>query len=184
MMQRRFKQAATIGLTTMLLVGWISGCSDTAGVTVRTEPGPGKKMDGIGQHWAWATRERSRVQDTRQVKNPQINALVVNGVEKRMANLGFVHQEQGLPDFWVDYRITSKELGDRVYGRTYDKGSLILDVVDPDDGSIIWRGSATVDIYDPVAPEVTEKRITYALDEMFKKFPQMNGPGTVSKPAS
>lgn len=160
----------------VVLIVLSSGCSETAGVRVQTQYGPGVKFTGLGDAYCWASRDEPRGQDSRQVENPQINELIVRGVEARLKERGFIRQTQGIPDFWVDYRVATKELGDKVYGRTYEKGWLILDVVDPDDDRIIWRGSANVNMYEPVTPDVTEKRITYALNEMFKTFPARQGP--------
>jgi hypothetical protein len=174
MQPRRHGQILWALLAALALVLTHSGCSD---VKVNTMYGPGTKFTGLGTTYDWATRTLPPGQDARRVDNPDINKMVIQLVEERLTARNFTPLRTGIPDFWIDYRITAKELGDRVYGRTYEKGSLILDVVDPDSGKIIWRGVAQAKIMENATPETSEQRITYAIDEMFKTFPTQQGPG-------
>jgi len=50
-------------------------------------------------------------------------------------------------------------------------GTLVVDLVDPANGSLIWRGIAEGTVYPESKPEAAEKRINDVMSELFKGFP-------------
>ena len=55
--------------------------------------------------------------------------------------------------------------------RSFDQGSLIIDVVDPDSDQLIWRGTAQAEVNFGDDQGKREKRIQDAVAKILKKFP-------------
>ena len=53
----------------------------------------------------------------------------------------------------------------------YQVGTLILDVVLAHDRQLIWRGSASDEVYPDLSPEAREKRIRSAVEKILAPFP-------------
>ena len=114
---------------------------------------------------------------------------VTAALEYHMAMLGY-EQVDSDPDLVVTYHastttgqnITTDHFGTG-YGRrwgagmgtsttrvhNYTKGTLVVDIWDAKEKSLLWRGTATDTISDK--PEKNEKKINKSCDKMFKKFP-------------
>jgi len=54
---------------------------------------------------------------------------------------------------------------------TYDEGSLIIDIVEPNSRELIWRGSATDRVNFSHSPEKKKKKITEAVNKLLEQFP-------------
>jgi hypothetical protein len=59
----------------------------------------------------------------------------------------------------------------RTYVRQYQDGTLIIDVLLPPDGQLIWRSWATRAIEPGVRPEKRDERLTEIVDRMLEAFP-------------
>ncbi len=117
---------------------------------------------------------------------------VKNAVDEQLALKGFVISEDD-PDFTIalhgkiqnkvdvvdwGYSYGRYDRYYRGYGGTrridtyeYEEGTLLIDFVDTDSGSLIWRGSGT-GVLDPSAsPEKREKRVKDAVVKILAKFP-------------
>jgi hypothetical protein len=55
--------------------------------------------------------------------------------------------------------------------RTYDEGTLVLDVIDPKTKALIWRGIARAVVDPDRTPEEREQRIREAVQELLGRFP-------------
>ena len=53
----------------------------------------------------------------------------------------------------------------------YDEGTLILDIVDAESRTLIWRGSARAEVSATVAPETREARVREAVRRILEQFP-------------
>jgi len=54
---------------------------------------------------------------------------------------------------------------------TYDEGTLVLDLIAPDGGTLLWRGSATAVVGTADSPEEREQRIREAVEAILARFP-------------
>ncbi len=55
--------------------------------------------------------------------------------------------------------------------RTYDEGTLILDVISPATKQLVWRGTAKAAVYGDRSPEEREARIREAVAMILESFP-------------
>ena len=127
-----------------------------------------------------------------------LESRVRNAVSAQLQKKGFRLDTQS-PDFLiayhvaVDQRLSVTYLNElygygpgwgnprymRSYGRPgqeavvseYQVGTLILDVVLAQDRQLIWRGSASDELYPDLSPEAREKRINIAVEKILAPFP-------------
>ena len=60
--------------------------------------------------------------------------------------------------------------GNETFVYTYDQGSLIIDIVEPDSRKLIWRGSATDEVNFSNTPEQKERKINEAVEKLLEPF--------------
>jgi len=100
-------------------------------------------------------------------------------VERELQLKGFEQADTAGADFWVQhYAVIEQTL--RVepgydWGHddvsSYERGTIIVDVVTPNDKRLVWRGTAT-DAVDPdLTPTEREARIQEAVHEILAQFP-------------
>ena len=53
----------------------------------------------------------------------------------------------------------------------YQQGTLLLDVVKADNKQLIWRGTATDEVYPEPGQEAGEKRLREAVQKILAQFP-------------
>lgn len=61
--------------------------------------------------------------------------------------------------------------GNDTFVYIYDQGSLIIDIVEPESRTLIWRGSATDKVNFSHSPEQKEQKINEAVEKLLEKFP-------------
>mgnify|MGYP000367810285 CR=1 FL=1 len=54
---------------------------------------------------------------------------------------------------------------------TYDEGTLIVDIINPENRELIWRGSATDTVNFSHSPEEKEQKINEAVEKLLEQFP-------------
>lgn len=57
------------------------------------------------------------------------------------------------------------------YVYEYEEGTLILDIVNPKNKELMWRGSATDEVSFKSTPEKDQTELNKAVDEMLERFP-------------
>jgi hypothetical protein len=154
-----------------------------------------KNYDGSRvETFAWAETSGTSVAKT----DPLLHSRIVNGIEYYLT-LGGVREVEGNPDVYVTYHTSTKKevsidtsvhgygypggwgyYGRRAYAfgaygtstttvRTYEKGTLIVDVWDAASNQLVWRGTV-VNITVTDNPTKMEKRIDKALKKMVDKW--------------
>jgi hypothetical protein len=144
-----------------------AGCVEP--IRVRSVYGPGIRLDGLGSQYQWLQPSPNRA------GNDQFDQFIRTAFDEQLAAKGFTLTEDPLHDFDLDYRVGRVVKGDILYERTYEEGSLIIDVLDPQDGRIIWRGIAEATIRSADPPETRQKRITDAARRLLEQFPPRLG---------
>lgn len=168
----------------------VTGCS---GMDVRRDFDPEVDFTRM-KTYDWLVDE-----DTLESSDPAIQArqrfveqTVKGAVDRELAAKG-IKKDSGKPDFLIAYQTASreklelqgsKEKGLTFYDRLrypgwmegnievhYEVGTLILDVMDPKNKELIWRGSAEASILKTTPPEKLEKIINEAVDKMLEEFP-------------
>ncbi len=122
--------------------------------------------------------------------NSLINAAVRAAIDRELAAKGYAQAASGTPDFLVGYDgVVKSKIDvatiDRRYGyrggvayghptldaRTYEEGTLLVDVIDPRTTKLLWRGSATGAVRPESSIEQREQRINQAVADILKEFP-------------
>jgi hypothetical protein len=148
-----------------------AGCSD---ITVRSAYGPGMKYEGIGSAYDWAPGARKNSGDP-WLDRPELHELLRRVIEAEMTAKKFHKSPAKAPDFWIRYAIAYQMETDRnasAHGVTYDRGFIILEVLDPSTKELIWQGAADARLDEALPPQQREERIKTAVRLLFERFPQ------------
>ena len=168
--QHHFSKPAWV-LFLLLGAAIITGCSDSPPIEASSRYGAGIKFTGLGSTFTWAAAP-----DPANLPMGGIEAhkLICNAVEKQLAAKGFRPSAGAPADFLVDYRVAKREKTDssvNPHGEVFEEGSLVLDVLDPQSGKLIWRGVARARLDFQAPPDVKEKRLNLAVQRLMKDFP-------------
>jgi hypothetical protein len=160
-------------IVTLLGTTIVAGCSDDGTITVSSGYGKGIKFSGLGPTYAWSPSP-SMDRANPALGSAEFGELVRKVVENELAAKGFTPASAGPANFWVDYRIGKQKKTDsgvNPHGEVFGEGSLQLDVLDPQNGKMIWRGVAQARIVPKAPPELREKRLKMAVQRLMKDFP-------------
>ncbi len=132
--------------------------------------------------YGWIESDVSAADD-----NPLMHQRLIDAIDRQLAAKG-LRQVDSDPDVHVTYHGESEDVVvlDRVsyydgwYGwdgvgvsttraRTYEQGTLVVDIIDADQNRLVWRGIAT----DTVAssPDAQSRQIETATQQMFRRYP-------------
>lgn len=113
---------------------------------------------------------------------PALDEVVTSAVNRLLRDKGF-RETTGNVDFLLDYDVIIEEAADvRTWGtrygkpskskiETYEKGTLIVDVLEPESMELIWRGSAEEAVVEDRTEEQTRKAIDEIVHKILKDFP-------------
>jgi hypothetical protein len=154
----------------------IGGC---AGPMISTDFDPKRDFSKL-RTWSWAPAapqaDGAGTPDVSSLTHERIRAAV----EGELGRKGFVRaQDDKSADVWVQHFAA---VGQRVYAepgygwygedlRAMDEGMIVIDVIDPKDKRLIWRGSARDAIEHDLTPEERDERIQEAVQDILEKFP-------------
>ena len=125
-----------------------------------------------------STKPKTTISDVNDAiaRSSLLEKRIKSAVDSQLKARGFQLVEKG-PDFRIIYYLSVKEKL-RDWGTSYDsrvreiqKGTLILDFVDPKSMQIIWRGVAQKTVDPKATPEQTEKNINEAVAKLLAGFP-------------
>jgi hypothetical protein len=157
----------------MLGVAMVAGCAETGPEAVSWYYGPAIRYKGLGSSFAWSPHE-SEKRPFHHHGNPQLEQLVRSMIEKALEVKSFQPAAPQSANFWIDYRLGRREVEDSMvnpHGEVFEEGSLVLDVLDPKTGELIWRGVVQGRINDSDPPDVREKRLNLGIQRLMKDFP-------------
>ncbi|HVP12244.1 MAG TPA: DUF4136 domain-containing protein [Phycisphaerae bacterium] len=152
----------------------LAGCAEAEPEAISWYYGPGIRYNGLGSTFAWSPHE-SEQRPYHHHGNPEFQKLVRNMIEKALEAKGFHQAASESADFWTDYWIGRHEVEDSMvnpHGEVFEEGTLVLDLVAPKSGQLIWRGVVQGRVNDSTPPEVREKRLDAAIQQLMKVFPQ------------
>jgi hypothetical protein len=165
------------GRTLALLVTLVTvtGCGGED-MTVASRFGPGLSLDGIGETYAWSTAAQP-VGDAR-LDNPSLHAAIRDAVDEKLQSMGHQRVDAGTADFIVDYRLgrgTRVEGYDGAKFTEHEHGAIVIDLVAPGSGDLIWRGSAQAQINPDDPPSVRRNRVKTAVDRVLGQLAEGAG---------
>ena len=143
----RMGRFATVAMSAIML----TGCASMK-VTSYSKPG----IDFTRyQTYDWEAADRLSTGDPRLDNNPFFHERVQADVEKQLATRGFEKTTSGRPDLLIRYHASIRQRldvnsadpdghcrGEDCQPYVYDKGALVLDLVDTRTNSLVWRGWA------------------------------------------
>lgn len=163
-------------------------------ISVYTDHDPDYNIKSL-RTFEWA--QKTNIEAT---KNPlHYNELndkrIKTSVENQLTRRGYSYSEEK-PDFIIHYHIivddqsivTTEPYG-YFYGpywmrmRTnvysYQEGTLIMDMMDPESNNLIWRGWAVAGLNGLYSASQTEELINRAIEQIFRNFPNSDAEHSV-----
>ena len=165
----------------------LAGCASTP--TVTTDHDPAANFASY-RTYSWAAKP--------QIGSPLVQQRIVDGIDARLRAKGWTQAPNGQVAIAAHVVASQKQTIDTFYTgssmggwgyrggwrggmgsatstvRTYDVGTLIVDMFDASTQQAVWRGSASSTVSS--SPEKVNQTVDAALDKMFAGFP----PGTAS----
>jgi hypothetical protein len=167
------------------------GCS---GIEVSHDFNQSKEFAGL-KTYEWKSKVPKKTDDIR-LNNTLLHARIREAVEHVLSQKGFQKVSQDEPDFHIgyDYSIRAKVESDTartgvgfgmgIFGRhggigissgndvrEYDEGMLVIDVMDPKTGDLMWRGIGTRPVYQHPKPEKTTQVVNETVEKILAQFP-------------
>jgi len=128
--------------------------------------------------------------------NELVDKRIRVAIEKQLAAKSYKQVESATADFFVSYGMTIKQklsssnvsggisIGRSSFGRfgsvgmstgsqidAYDQGTLLIDISDPQEGDLIWRGISTQAVYEHSSPDETTAIVNETVEKVLKQFP-------------
>ena len=173
----------------MLLLVALSGCSS---IEVSTDYDSSVSFSGY-RTYAWIPGPQERTGDPR-LDNSLLDARIREAVERHLAAKGYKKEESGSPDFLITYHVALKGkldvttmnnygygpgwrgarmagAGSTTYVREYQEGSLLVDIVNPAQRHLVWRGTAQAEVTPTSTPEEKKARLDEAVGKILEGFP-------------
>lgn len=166
----------------LILVTSLGGC---ATIEVRTAHDPKATFPKQGSY-AWVPGPSDLPKDPR-IDNAQLEARVRRAVADGLAERGYRLSNSERPVMLVGFHVVLDEslkpsIASRKYGYgpglwgdslgpDFERGSLILDILDPETKKLIWRGIAEADLDLTVSEDKKQKHAHQAVRQMLKQFP-------------
>ena len=148
--------------------------------------------------FAWKSEVQAKTGDIR-VDNPLLDARIRTAVERALTASGYRKVSDAPPDFSIAYvyQIRRKVASDRVrtgvgfgFGSSgsfgsvgvssgggvseIDEGMLVIDITDPDDGDLLWRGTGIRPLSRRSNPEQITADIDQTVDKILAQFPPLS----------
>jgi hypothetical protein len=174
-----------------LAVVLLAGCS---GITVSQDYAPATSFDALNT-FAWASPMQPTTGDPR-IDNPLRDARTREAVARQLLAKGYIESSDGQPTFTVRYqyvlrrKLESDGGGGRIgfgvgtYGRgggiavgtgnsvrEYEEASLVIDLLDPATGELLWRGTGNQRYREYKDPEKTSRDINLLVEKILEQFP-------------
>ncbi len=138
-----------------------------------------------GQRFAWLPGAERYFEDPR-IKDQTLKPMLVNAIQQTLIQSGYqLTQDAKQADFLVGYLVAlESELDDqaiaKIYGSApglivqstddYEKGTLIIDIVDGVTKQSVWRGALQAAITFDVEHSVRQQRVTTAVQTLLNNF--------------
>lgn len=183
---RNFKICIPLMVSFLLL-----GCS-----TVRVSYDYDTSVDFSAMRtFAWQKDTQAKTGDIR-IDDPFLDQRIRTAVEQALQSNGYQKTDRSSADFLIGYQVGIQQkiksddfqtgigygvgrrgrygtIGIRsgVQVQSYDEGMLIIDVLDPENNALLWRGKGTDTLSDHGGQEEKTKKINEAVEKILTQFP-------------
>ena len=178
-------RARILGL--VLCVGLSISCSS---IRVNIDFDPSVDF-GAFRTYAWLPDPPAHAGDPR-LHNALIDGRVRNAVNRELQARGFEEVSLESADFHITYYLGLETRIDvqtihrsfnyhhrswtgpgrtEIIVREYEVGTLLLDILDPGERSLLWRGSGNARVRESSDPAQRERQINEAVENILRRFP-------------
>lgn len=170
----------------LLLLGLLA--TACAQFTIKAESNPAADF-GRYRTFGWLASDAAPPAD-RDTGDRFIDARLTADIESAMQRKGYLPATAGAPDLLLTYRLVRTDAYDEPalpYGAvwrrstyeqvlhasadSYDRGTLIVDVIDRAANELVWRGSASARLLPNLSYKQRVARAQAAVDAIFRRFP-------------
>lgn len=163
----------------------VVGCSS---VRVETDFDPSTNFSAL-RSYAWLADAQPPTGDPR-LDSTLLDARIREAIDTQLAADGYEKTDAATANFLVAYHVAVDSKVDvdtiyRSYGRAgwggggsadtvvreYDEGTLLIDLLRPEAGSLLWRGTATTRLREMRTPEKRDAYVGEIVGKIFAKFP-------------
>jgi hypothetical protein len=178
--------AGIVVLATLVAVG----CSSKMEISTTYKPGD---VQAISQYKTYSWLPLPEAGDSR-INNEFVAEHVVPEVDRILAQRGLRKDTTGTAELKVGYIVTVQDVTDiksvntyygyeygyegasgpgytTTYDASYEKGSLIIDMVDIESEQLVWRGIAQAKANPESDPGKRQQRLEEAVQKILEKFP-------------
>ena len=143
--------------------------------------------------FAWKTNDDNEYGLT---DNDLVDQRIRRAIENNLSARSLTQLDTGKPDVYISYHVTIEQkisssnvsggisvgrsssgrygsvgVGTGSQVRTYDQGTLLIDMTDADSDSLIWRGISTQSVSDHLEPGESEVIINETVEKILQQFP-------------
>jgi hypothetical protein len=171
----------------MVFISMVFGC---ASMDIRSDHDPQANFSNL-KTYAWGPETEQKSADLLKTI-PMLDSNIKQAVEAELTSRGYQKSPENKADFWV---ISHADVNEKTQTATiprhqsyksrtwqgpvmddthvyeYEEGTLILEVVTPGSGQVIWRGIAQAVVEPGRTPAEREARIREAVRQMLAHFP-------------
>ena len=181
----------TLKILLLLLLVSIFGCTS---IRVSQDYNSTKNLSSL-RTYAWHYTSQEKTGDLR-IDSPLIDARIRTAVDETLTARGYRKAPRDQAEFHISYQyaIRGKVQSDRVqtsigfgfgsYNRhsgfgistgsdvsQYDEGLLVIDILDSRDGSTLWQGKGTRQVFVHTEPEKLTRQINETVHKILDQFP-------------
>ncbi len=182
-MSSRLTRSGAVAMVVLASVGFAAGCAASMSVNSFIERGLDLREY---RTYSWGPADTQSTGDPRLDNNRFFDERIRARVEMELARRGFEKTAAQQPDLLVHYHTNvSQEIDVREFDNSesycadhdcrpfvYDKGTLLIDLVEPDTAKVLWRGWAEGS-FDGMVDNQTwmESRIDEAVTKILARLP-------------
>ncbi len=166
----------------------LMGCSSGISVTTDYDPGAVNVMEQY-ETYAWMAPPQG---DDPRVHNDLLERRITEVANEILGQKGFREVSGAAPDFLIGYHAAIQGGMDGIqvnsyygygwggwyggvygnnYVRYYEKGALIIDIVDASRRELVFRGTAEAEVDRTMSQEARDSRLQSAIERMLSRFP-------------
>ena len=166
----------------LLIVLTCSPLLSCSSVPVHTDYDRTANFDKL-QTYSWSPPSAEQ-EDRRSHKDPQVLSRIQAAIDRQLDRQGYQRVKEN-PDFLVTFHASTKERATRARPsrghdrreqrlNRYEEGSLIVEILNPGTGNLMWQGVGTkvVDWQDD--EETKTKAVNEAVQKILERFPPQN----------
>jgi len=171
---------------------YLSACS---GIKVSQDYEKGHDFSGL-RTYAWKANNNHEygIQG-----NDLVDKRIRVAIQNNLSAKSFNQLTSGKPDFYISYHVTIKQkvssssasggisMGRSSHGRygsvgmssgsnvqVYNQGTILIDVTDPENNKLIWRGISTQSVSDHLKPGESAEIINETVEKILQQFPPVS----------